>query len=41
MGPKILASIRFLRHGGKRAIITTPEKAVPALKGKAGTEIKN
>jgi carbamate kinase len=39
MGPKILASIRFLRHGGRRALITSPEKAVLALKGKAGTEI--
>jgi carbamate kinase len=39
MGPKVLASIRFLRHDGKRAIITSPEKAVLALKGKAGTEI--
>ena len=39
MGPKVLASIRFLKHGGKRAIITSPEKAVLALKGKAGTEI--
>lgn len=40
MGPKILASVRFLRHGGKRAIITSPEKAVLALKGKAGTQVK-
>lgn len=39
MGPKILASIRFIRHGGKRAIITSPGKAVLALKGMAGTEI--
>jgi carbamate kinase len=39
MGPKILAATRFLKHGGKRAIITSPEKAVLALKGKAGTEI--
>ena len=39
MGPKILAATRFIRHGGKRAIITSPEKAVLALKGKAGTEI--
>jgi carbamate kinase len=39
MGPKVLASIRFLRHGGKRAIITSPEKSVLALRGKAGTEI--
>ena len=39
MGPKVLAATRFLRHGGKRAIITSPEKAVLALKGRAGTEI--
>ncbi|HJW96989.1 MAG TPA: carbamate kinase [archaeon] len=39
MGPKIVASIRFLKHGGKKAIITSPEKALQALKGKAGTEI--
>ena len=39
MGPKILAATRFIRHGGKRAIITSPEKAVLALRGKAGTEI--
>jgi carbamate kinase len=40
MGPKILAATRFIRHGGKRAIITSPEKAVLALRGKAGTEIR-
>jgi carbamate kinase len=39
MGPKVLAATRFIRHGGKRAIITIPGKAVLALKGKAGTEI--
>ena len=39
MGPKMLAAIRFLKHGGKHAIITSPEKAVLALRGKAGTEI--
>jgi len=40
MGPKILAATRFIKHGGKRAIITSPGKAVLALKGRAGTEIK-
>jgi len=39
MGPKIEASIRFLKHSGKRVIITSPEKAVKALEGKAGTTI--
>jgi len=41
MGPKILAATRFIRHGGKRAIIASPGKAVLALKEKAGTEITN
>ncbi|MFQ5977417.1 MAG: carbamate kinase [Candidatus Heimdallarchaeota archaeon] len=39
MEPKITAAIRFLRDKGKRVIITKPELAVKALKGKAGTEI--
>ncbi|MEM5812411.1 MAG: carbamate kinase [Candidatus Aenigmatarchaeota archaeon] len=39
MGPKMLASIRFIKNGGSRSIITSPEKAVDALKGKTGTEI--
>jgi carbamate kinase len=40
MGPKIEAAIRFLTHGGKKVIITSPGKAVKALEGKAGTTIK-
>lgn len=39
MEPKIKAAVRFLRNKGKRVIITKPELAVEALKGKAGTEI--
>ncbi len=39
MGPKILAAIRFLKAGGKRVIITSPEKFSETLKGKAGTQI--
>lgn len=39
MGPKILAAIRFLERGGKRAIITSPELAHEAFAGKAGTVI--
>ena len=31
MGPKIRAAIRFLRNGGKRVVITTPELAADAL----------
>jgi carbamate kinase len=39
MGPKIEASIRFLRGGGKRVIITSPGRVGPALKGDTGTVI--
>ncbi len=40
MGPKIESSIQFLKNGGKRAIITSPEKAGLALKGRSGTVIE-
>ncbi|MFW9914996.1 MAG: carbamate kinase [Candidatus Thorarchaeota archaeon] len=39
MKPKVQAAIRFLQNGGERVIITKPELAVEALKGKAGTVI--
>lgn len=39
MGPKVSAMIDYVRHGGKRAFITSLEKTVEALAGKAGTEI--
>ncbi len=39
MGPKIEASIDFVEHGGKKAIITSPENAEKAVKGKTGTVI--
>ncbi|HHH84019.1 MAG TPA: carbamate kinase, partial [Thermoplasmatales archaeon] len=39
MGPKILAAIRFLENGGKKAIISSIEHAWDALEGKAGTQI--
>jgi carbamate kinase len=39
MGPKVKACIRFLEWGGKRAIITSLDKAVDALDGKTGTRI--
>ncbi len=39
MGPKIEAVINFLENGGKKAIITSTEKAYDALKGKTGTHI--
>lgn len=39
MLPKIEASLSFLAHGGKRVIITTPEKLPEALRGETGTHI--
>ncbi len=37
MEPKVLAAVRFIRSGGKTAIISSLDKALPALDGKAGT----
>lgn len=39
MGPKVLASIRFIENGGEKAIIAHLNQAYEALKGKAGTHI--
>lgn len=39
MRPKIISALRFLRSGGKKVIITSPQKVSEALKGKAGTAI--
>ena len=39
MLPKIRASIGFLKHGGKRVVITSPGNILEALDGKAGTTI--
>jgi carbamate kinase len=39
MGPKIDAAIRFLEGGGRRAIVTSLETAMPALLGETGTHI--
>ncbi|MEN8243563.1 MAG: carbamate kinase [Thermodesulfobacteriota bacterium] len=41
MGPKMEAAMRFVRWGGKAAIITSLDKALDALTGKAGTRIIN
>lgn len=41
MGPKILASVEFLKNGGTTAIITCPESIDRALDGEAGTRITN
>jgi carbamate kinase len=37
MGPKIEGVIRFLRSGGRRALITNPESLTQAIDGRAGT----
>lgn len=39
MEPKVLAAVRFVRSGGKQAIISSLDKAVPAIEGRAGTRI--
>ena len=39
MGPKILAGIRFVRNGGKVAIVARLDKAYEALMGETGTAI--
>ncbi len=39
MEPKILAALRFIKKGGKTAIISSLDKALPALDGKAGTRV--
>ncbi len=37
MGPKVRAILNFLSHGGKRGLITSPQKLSDALEGQAGT----
>ncbi|MGB8216597.1 MAG: carbamate kinase [Candidatus Methanoperedens sp.] len=39
MEPKILAALEFIKSGGKTAIISSLDKALPALLGTAGTRI--
>ncbi|WP_309493702.1 carbamate kinase [Candidatus Hecatella orcuttiae] len=39
MGPKVVACIRFLKNGGRRAIITSLHKAAEALEGRVGTHL--
>ena len=40
MRPKVEAAVRFVKEGGKRAVITSIEAIESAVKGQAGTEIK-
>jgi len=39
MGPKVEACIRFIKWGGRRAIISSLEHVVDAVDGKTGTHI--
>ena len=39
MKPKITACVRFLEHGGEKAVITSLDKATEALEGRTGTLI--
>ncbi|HJQ99217.1 MAG TPA: carbamate kinase [Candidatus Polarisedimenticolaceae bacterium] len=39
MGPKIEAVMHYLKHGGRRALITDPESLRQAIEGRAGTHI--
>jgi len=39
MRPKIEAAVHFVEGGGREVIITSPERAGPALRGAAGTRI--
>ena len=39
MEPKILAALRFIRSGGKHAIISSLDKALQAIEGRAGTRV--
>jgi carbamate kinase len=41
MKPKIEAVIQFLKGGGKKAVITSPENLLKAVSGKCGTIIVN
>ncbi len=39
MEPKVVSAIWFVKSGGKTAIISSLDKAVPALEGKTGTRV--
>lgn len=39
MGPKVESVIKFIRNGGRKAVITSYEYLMDALEGKAGTHI--
>jgi len=39
MGPKVKAAVRFIEHGGKKAIIASLTRALEALEGRSGTTL--
>lgn len=39
MGPKVLAAIRFIKHGGKKAMIGHLQKGYEVIKGESGTTV--
>jgi carbamate kinase len=39
MGPKVTSAIRFVRAGGRRAVITSPPRVREGLAGRAGTSV--
>jgi len=39
MGPKIAAALRFVEHGGQRALITSYERLPDAMRGRTGTHV--
>jgi carbamate kinase len=40
MEPKVLAAVRFIKSGGKIAIISSLDKALPAIQDRAGTRVR-
>ncbi|GIH79619.1 carbamate kinase [Planobispora longispora] len=40
MGPKVEAALRFVEHGGNRAVITSLENIAAAVAGQAGTVVR-
>jgi carbamate kinase len=40
MGPKVESVVKYIRNGGRHAIITSYEHLMDALEGNAGTHIK-
>jgi len=39
MAPKVEAALKFIEHGGKRAIIAHLDQALAALDGQTGTQV--